>query len=149
MNLATAIYARLRADTTLNGLVKDRIYPNVARQDKIKPYLVYYLEYAPEHELTGKSTNLMTADLTVECYTEGETAYADVQAVADAVRESLDGYRGTLDAEQGASTIAIRTCILLSTADSFSPPVDGGEKGTHVVVQSYSLGFHYTPPTPV
>ena len=137
--IESAIYTRLKNDAGVAALVSTRIYPNIARQSKVMPFIVYYMDRAPEHHLGGAS-NLITADLTVECYAEGETAYADVRTLAAAVRASLDGYRGTaVDAD--GNNISVRTCIMEADADSFLPPVDGGEKGTHVSVQTYSIGY--------
>jgi hypothetical protein len=141
--IAIALATRLLATAGVTSLVSTRIYPLVAPQGAALPFLIYYGEIAPEHQLLGTRVGLATAEVTIEVHTEGNTAYLDGSAIARQVAASLDGFRGTINVTEGVTVnaISVRTCILGTQAEAHASPIDGNQRGRFVRVMPFSTGF--------
>lgn len=86
-SLEGKIYSKLIADAGVNALIAGRIYPNVAPQGAIKPYVV--CRYAGAnwvHDLIGFS-NLERATMELQCYAD---SYGAAKVLAGKVTTSLD-----------------------------------------------------------
>lgn len=64
------------------------------------------------------------------------------EAVAEQVRQALDGYRGAM----GSTWISM--CNLADQRSEHVPPSDGGGLGTYVESMDYMIGWTVTVPTP-
>lgn len=147
MSLGAAVYYQLVNTAGVTAIAGTRVFPFVARQASSLPYIVYYISTdTHEHELSGRAAGLTVADVTIECFASGVTGYATARSLRAAVRNAMDGFRGTMGTSP--NTVSVRTCILVTEADSYSDPVDGGEKGTHVCVLDFSIGYLESIPTP-
>lgn len=76
--------AKLAADATVAGLVGTKIFPAVAPQGTVPPFIVCLeVSDVPENTLTGDaSSTLRGVRVQIDCYAK---SYSDAQAVADAV----------------------------------------------------------------
>lgn len=89
-----ALLTALAADATLTAIVGTRIYPVTAPQGTAAAYVTYEKVTGNPHHDHGGSGNLRWARLSYMCHA---TTYSQAKAMADAMRNVLDGYRGTLD----------------------------------------------------
>jgi len=151
-SIEAALVTRLKGSTTLAALVGTRIGPLQARQNWAMPYVVLYGERTTEREIaTGRSVGIAQWTGSIEIHAEyGPESYESVKNIANAVRNRIDGYRGTVSVTQGESieAVEIRTCIMETQSDQPTPAVDGGEQGRAVQVLQFSVGFFESIPTP-
>jgi hypothetical protein len=89
------IYILLNANATVTGLVEHDIFPNIADESNTEKYItVHRISDTPEHTKDGAST-LDVIRVQLSMYAPNK---ADVDAIAVAVRNVLDHYRGTVGA---------------------------------------------------
>lgn len=134
-----AIVQRLLVDTTVSTLVSTRIYPNVAPQKTAADaldYIVYSVASEDhEHHMKGASGLVFTrVQLDIVAAT-----YLRAKAIANAVRLTLDGYRGPITV--GDDQVFVQHCFLILVVDNFDPPVDASQRGRHRVIQDYRVGY--------
>ena len=149
--IEAALLTRLKASAALAALVGTRIFPHVARQGTVLPYLVYSATQSPEYDLGGNAVGLSQCEFTVEIYTEGEAAYKQGKQIVSEVRNMLDGLRASINVTVGVNvtSVSVRTCIIQpgGIADSYVAPIDGSEYGRAVHVLEFSVGFFESLPT--
>jgi hypothetical protein len=93
MGLSSDLRVFLLADATIAGLVGTRIYPLLLPQSPTLPALTYqWISLVPVHSMDGPS-GLVARRLQVDCW--GST-YLAIETLAEAVRNRLDGYQGSL-----------------------------------------------------
>ena len=141
-SIEAAIIQRLKANSGVAALVGTRIWPHEAREGAPTPYIVYYGTTEIEHHMGGKA-GLASCELTLEVYADGAEGYSTVRSVTNAVRQCLDGYRGTINVTTPQLTVEavdIRTCFCETHADAMAAPIDGSEKGRYVSVMQFSVG---------
>ena len=110
--------------------VKDRVYPFKAPQGAPFPFLLYSrTTSAPEHRMSGAS-GLRGLSFQVDGYAR---SYEAMQALREAVRLSLDGFRGPVAV--GGESIYFRHLFIESDADAFVEPQAAGDES----IFSFSL----------
>lgn len=93
MTIETETHARLAANGTISGLVSTRIYPLILPKSPTMPALVYHKVSGPRvHDLDGASGRALPR-IQIDSWAD---TYTGAQALAAAVRGSLDGYNGLL-----------------------------------------------------
>lgn len=93
MSLETELRSRLAADATISGIVGTRIYPGILPQKPVYEALVFRRISGPRlRHLTGPS-GMGTARIQIDSWAE---KYTEAQALADAVKDRLHGFDGTL-----------------------------------------------------
>jgi len=97
--LEDALYNILSADTDITNIVSTRIYPVIADEQEVEPYIVYQVISAPRNNTLDGVMDLVRARVQVSCW--GSSYYEAVQ-VKEAVRLALKNYRGT---EETSSTV--------------------------------------------
>jgi len=108
-----AIRSILIADTTVKAITT-RCYPGVIPQSPTYPLIVYYkVTGMRDHHLQGPS-GLAHPRFQVEAWA---TTYDAAKALANAIREALDGYSGT----QG--TVVIGSILIESERDVYEDAV--------------------------
>ncbi len=102
-----AVRDRLINDATLGPLIGQRVYPLVLPHNAALPAIVYQRISTPRITNQQGSSGLARPRLQLKSWaTTFEAAYA----VADAVRRSLDGFRGSLGSASGnIGGVAIRS----------------------------------------
>ncbi len=90
MTVAAAIFSLLTGDTATAALVGDRVYPKVAPQSVVRPYVVYHkTTRRPQKTLDGFS---LTRDLwQIDAWSN---TYDEAEAIAAAIEAVLEGFRG-------------------------------------------------------
>jgi len=148
--ITAAMLTRMKANASLTALLGNRIFPLAARQDTPLPYAVYDADYTPEYDIGGNAVGLSQMEYTLTVYTDGDTAVKDGLAIVDEIRNSLDGFRGSVNVTVGVdvTSVSIRTCILTGgVASTYVPPIDGGEVGRCVHIMQFSVGYFEPQPT--
>ena len=94
MNVGQIIYGRLSAVAGVTALVSTRIYPDMAPQNAVFPYIVFQkLNTSPTDTKEGVSP-LDKLLVQVDCYSNN---YDNAHSLAAAVRTALDRYAGTIN----------------------------------------------------
>jgi len=92
--IGKAIYNLLSNDATVNGIVSNKIFPFLAKEDIIFPYIVYSQTSLEPIEFKDGVSDLDTIEYEVEMWTDNPIG---LKALADAVRDVLDRYSGTVE----------------------------------------------------
>lgn len=88
-----ALPARLAAVGAVTALVGTRVYPLRAPQNAVRPFVVYQRISAPRVSAFGSDTGIARPRFQVTAWAD---TYAGAKAVATAVRQALQRYRGTI-----------------------------------------------------
>jgi len=137
MAFESGLVTYLETVTALTNIVSTRIYPLIAPQGSIYPYLIYLkASGSTEHHMTSAS-DLRLDTYQFDCY----GTYTQVKSVEDALRGALDGYRGA------AGTETIRVCHLQSVRDSHEPDRIGSATGNFRVSLDFLIGYVEDVPT--
>jgi hypothetical protein len=88
--IGEAVVEYLLSTVAITAIIGERLYPNVAPQDAVKPTLVYQLIDAQHIASRSGSSNLARSLFQFTC--EAET-YAEARELADAVRTAYEDYR--------------------------------------------------------
>lgn len=88
-----ALVSRLSAVSAVTALVGSRIYPVRAPEGAARPFLVFQRVAATRETAFGADPGLARARMQVTAWAD---RYATAKAVATAVRQALQRYRGTL-----------------------------------------------------
>jgi len=129
-----ALYALLSADATITGLVSTRIYPILAPQNAALPYVTYQVAASRHvHSLDG-SSGLAFASVQINC---NAASYSVAKAIAEAVRQELQGYAGT-PVVDGTEITGV---IWDSDIDSPDVPQTATEAVVHRVIVTADVGY--------
>jgi hypothetical protein len=121
--------------------IGQRCYPIKAPQGAVRPYITFRrISGAPERHMGGP-VPLAPARIQVECYA---ATYGAAKALADAVRLTLDGFRG--EVAVGTATFYARSIALMNDLDDFVEPQAGTDDGVYVVAADWRV--IYVLPTP-
>lgn len=139
MQLEQGLVTYLLTRSAVTDLVGSRISPNrVAQGVDQFPRLVYRrISGRHEHTLAGASREC-NARLQLTCQAQN---YGEAKALAEALRNSLDGFRGSM----GGATVT--GCHLDNDPDGFKPPSDGSDDGVHEVMCDYLIQHRVSQPT--
>ncbi len=122
MNIGDAIRTRLSSATAVTNLVSSRIRPLRIRQDETLPAITYEIAGGERYPSMDGASGLVGADVRIHCWTE---SYSDLQSLADAVRQALDGVSFT------ASEDVVSVALLETETEQFEPAGDGSDTGTY------------------
>lgn len=129
MSLESTIYTRLTNDAGVTALVSTRIYP-ISTGNIVPTGGQAYIAYSrapgnPNPSFDGIEWE--DAALEFDCYAFGATAPEQAEAIASAVRKSLEGYRATgigpgaydseFDGDPGEEDVAVRTVVVVFPLD--------------------------------
>jgi hypothetical protein len=87
-----ALYYLLTNDGPVAAIVGTRIFPELADQEQVKPYIVYNIRSNDPSDVQSGPSSLDTASVEVNCYAP---TYAAAIDLSDAVRTCLDRRSGT------------------------------------------------------
>ena len=128
-------YVYLQTKSSITNLVGTRIYPlrmpqRSASSDTVYPCITYQrISSRPVKHMTAAAP-LQEARLQVDCWA---ATYASADALADALRLALDGYRGLWGSD------VIRCCHLENTMALHEEPWGGDEQGVFRMSQDYLI----------
>ncbi len=106
--IETALFAILHSDATIEGIVSDRIFPNIVQQGEAMPAITYQQISGPRDQTMDGPSGLVQTRFQINCLAE---KYIDARTLAEAVRKELDGYHGTVN------TVVIQIIMLADEAD--------------------------------
>lgn len=110
-----AVYAILKAASGVAALVATRIHPLTAPQSETVPFITYQRISAERTRDTRGPTGRARTRLQVDGYA---ATYPEAKALANAVRQALDGWRGT------AASVRVWSAALESDVDFYEDTVD-------------------------
>ena len=130
MSIHAALFYHVTQAPAVSALMGDRLYPGLAPPEAALPRMTYQ-RIACEHarHATGGS-GLARSRFQFTCWAQSTAA---AQALADALRESLDNVRGDMGAP--GSTVSVRGCFLEGGGDRVIAPTDGSDQGPFGAVQ--------------
>lgn len=121
MSVSAALASHLTHSVAVEAQTAGRVYRGVARPKAKMPRIVFtQISGVPARHLSAVS-GLKQTLFQIECW--GSTA-DEADELADAVRDALDQYQGTLG--NGKNTVSGATVFISGPRDDFSPPTDGG-----------------------
>ena len=92
MTVGKAIYYLLTNSTDIAAIVSTRVFPEIAQQDALLPYVVYNVTNNEPSDTKAEPSELDTANVEVNCFS---TSYTESIDLAVAVRAALDRVTGT------------------------------------------------------
>jgi len=129
--MEAAIYAILVADGTVSGLVSTRIYPVKLPQSPDMPAITYSRVSGPRIQTIAGPSGLAYPRVQVDSWA---STYTGIKTLADAVRQALDGYSGTI------ASIRIGGIMMDGELDLYEPGVE-----EYRVTQDYIVWYDETP----
>ena len=134
------IYVYLQTQVNVTGKVSDRIFPQQNPSSAATyPYMVVnQISETRTPHLTAASGLVRT---TLQIDTFGDD-WSDTVDAAEALRDELDGYRGTWN-----TTRTVQRCLLESRRDDLTPPSDAEQAGIYGVSQDFAIWHEETVPT--
>lgn len=131
--LKEGIFTVLAADGTLSALVGDRIYPDVADQKKILPYIVYELD--SENGVPHMTGVAALAQATVQFTVWASTSISRT-AVNDALRALLDG-----DIRQAFGGVDVSVIRNINATDTKQVADDGSQNWNLGTFNDYEFWY--------
>jgi hypothetical protein len=129
-----AFRAFLLQSTAIAALIDDRLGPHQQPQTAVRPYGVYTrIATDPQHHLVGAS-GLAFVRIQLDLYGDD---FGVLETIAAAVRNRVDGYRGTVT--QGSDSLAIQCIELLDQSDAADSPNDGTDSGPHRIRMDFRI----------
>ncbi len=130
MTIETALFSHLSVQAGITALVSTRVYATVPPSDPTYPFITFQIfSDVPEHDMSG-AVGLTQVKVQIDAWA---FLVAEQQAIAEAVRNELDGFRGAL----GTEALAIRSCFL-DSRNTFQEP---DKQGKNLPVHRSSLDF--------
>ena len=88
------LYSILSNDSNISGIVSDKIYPFLAIEDVVSPYIVYTIEGVEPTQTDDGVSPLDVNGATIEIYSEN---LEEISTLSKMVRNALDRYKGTVE----------------------------------------------------
>jgi hypothetical protein len=129
MSIERALYARLTGAAAVSAIIGTRLFPNFAPLGTAAPFAIYNRVSANRIRSLTQRSGLAMVRMQVDCMAE---TYAGARALADVVRQALDGFRG----EAGSPPVMIESCSLQSDQDLYE---DAAEPPLHRVSMDFML----------
>jgi hypothetical protein len=86
----------LMNNATVSAIVEDRVYPNQTPRDVEYPCVTYFrVSSSPIGDMGGAS-GMVHARIQINSWAKGNGAYIAAHGLADAIRDKIDHFRGTL-----------------------------------------------------
>jgi len=92
MSIESDLYTRLKDDSGVSALVGTRIYPLMAPQNVINPYITYQVINDNSNQCIGGSVYQNDTRFQIDCWS---TKYSEVKAIKEAVLSSLIGFKSS------------------------------------------------------
>jgi len=110
MDIGKSIYNILSNTTAINNLVGTRIFPNVAAQSEVFPFIIYDVQNDFPEDTKDGVANLDITNMMVSAYSD---SYAEATKLGNYIRDALDRYSGT------NSGVVINTIVFDGYNDAF------------------------------
>jgi hypothetical protein len=127
-----AVYSILTGDGDVSGLVSTRIYPHVARQDAVLPCITFSRISGEHGQHMGGGTGSANVRLMIISWAQKSSS---ALALAEHVRDALQGYRGT------AGGVDVSAVISDGDSTDAEQVVTGREQFVYNVSHEYTFWF--------
>lgn len=141
MSIMSAIIDELENDAGVAAIVSDRISANQANQGAALPYIVVDRIGNDHFHNATSASGMASPTFQVTCW---ETEQGKNETLATAVREALDGFKGTMGS--GGDTANVRTCWLGSEVD-LQDDRKGNKFSAHGTAMDFDIMHKETVPT--
>ena len=138
MSIEKGVYARLAADTTLRTVILTTDSPPVAKvfaqrieQEVAPPFIRFFRAATHRPGAISGHNGAVRALIQVDVFA---TTYGEMKTMMDAVRLSLDGFKGAM------GTVTSKGCRILSERDYF-------DAESELFVGSSDFNIWYVEPT--
>jgi hypothetical protein len=121
----------LTGDPRVAAIIADRVFPVIAPASAAIPFAVWRRQAVNREQSLSGPVGLPTVTLALDMYAE---TYEGVRDLADACREALDGYGGSL-----GNSISVRLVSLLNESDGFIQLAGGDLPPVYSVTQTYTI----------
>jgi hypothetical protein len=121
----------LTGDPRVAGIIADRVFPVLAPASAAIPFAVWRRQAVNREQTLSGPVGLPTVTLALDMYAE---TYEAVRDLADACREALDGYGGSL-----GNSILVDLVALLNESDGFVQLAGGDLPPVYSVTQTYTI----------
>lgn len=118
--------------TLLIGSQPVRLFPAGDTQGQPKPYLTYQKISGARATTLDNRGGLVSPDFQISVWGSG---YQNAKQVVEVVREALEAVNDDRD----LGGFAIQGLTIEDDRDLYSPPMDGGKKGTHGVALEFKV----------
>lgn len=126
-----SLHAYLVSQAAITAIAGTRIYPTRAPQGAAFPRATYQLVSREHRHATALASGTASSRYQISCW---GASYATAKQLADAIRETIDGYSGAW----GSDTIDV--VMVTNDVEFFEPPSDGAEVGTYHVALDVLIG---------
>jgi len=92
MSIESDLYAHLKNDSGVSALIGTRIYPLMAPQNVIDPYITYQVVNDNSKQCIGGSVYQNDTRFQVDCWSK---KYSEVKAIKEAVESALIGFKSS------------------------------------------------------
>lgn len=139
MSLLTDLRARLVADSGISALTTRVRMGRSEQSDTLPRIILHTITSRHEHHM-GAATGFVQGTIQIDCLAQYPP---DAEALAEAVRQSLDGYRGAV------GSTYISTMHLTDERSQETPPREGEDAsgGISMVQHDYTVGWRVSVPT--
>jgi len=120
MSVEQAIVQLLKADTDVAALVGTKIYPQIAPQNKVYPYIVYHLVTEIPLRHLASASNLSYSRQQLDIFAD---TYAKAKDLAEKVFQALDGFRGLVTYTDGSLFIQY---LAKDDGNDITVPIESG-----------------------
>ena len=134
------LFAYLNADAPLTVLVGARIFPQIAPPSASFPRVTITRIVNGHERHMLASSGLSRATYQIDSWALNSPS---VEAVAEALRNALDGFIGKL-----MGGIDIRSIFLVDENDNIEEPTDGSDNSIYRISQDYTINHRESIPTP-
>jgi hypothetical protein len=136
--IRSSLRTYLLAQAPLAALIGDRLYPVACPETATLPAVTYRRASGGHlHNLTSASGAAIPE---FELVVWAET-YEDADEVAEAIRQEMQGFRGTMGSD------AVKSVILDDEDDSIAEPDDNSDQPIYAITLRYRIQYVETKPT--
>ena len=83
------VYQLLKTNVAIKALISERVYPLVAPQNVVKPYITYRIVSRYEYQCMGGQIYRGDYRMQVDCFS---LTYSNMKAIKEAVKNALIGF---------------------------------------------------------
>ena len=130
--MKSGLVSLLANETTISAIVGTRIYISKAPQTAALPHIVITQIGSEENQTLDGTTGLRFVDFDIDCKADRSV---EAETLGNAVRVFMDDATGT------AGSQTITQCLLNDESTDYEPPVDGSDKGVHVVLIDVTIQY--------
>tara|TARA_R110000751_G_scaffold273379_4_gene374117 strand:+ start:24 stop:425 length:402 start_codon:yes stop_codon:yes gene_type:complete len=130
--MKSGIVSLLANESTISDIVSTRIYISKAPQTADLPHIVVTQIGSNENQTLDGTTGLRFVNFDIDCKDDRSVG---AETLGDAVRVFMDDASGT------AGSQTIDAVLLNDESTDYEPPVDGSDKGVHVVLLDVTIQY--------